>query len=55
MQNAKNTIFRRLRDVVIFDFTTSLRPSGGKIRDFALMLLNIGVFHILTLRFFDEF
>ena len=50
MQNTKNTIFRKLRDVVIFDFATSLRPFGGKIRDFALMFLNIGVFRILNLR-----
>ena len=55
MQNVKNTIFRELRDVVIFDFATSLRPFGEKIKDFFLMSLNIGVFHILALRFFDEF
>jgi hypothetical protein len=31
---------RKLRDVVIFDYTTSLRSFGGKIGDFAFMFLD---------------
>ena len=48
IQDAKNIVFRKLRDVVIFDYTTSLRPFGGQIRDLAFMFLNTDVFHILN-------
>lgn len=48
MQYVKNTVFRELRFGVIFDYTPKLRPFGEKIKDFFLMSLNTGVFHILN-------
>lgn len=48
IQDAKNIVSRKLRDAVIFDCTTSLRPFGDKIIDFVFMFLNTDVFHILN-------
>ena len=45
---AKNTVFRKLRFRVIFDYTRKLRPFGDKIRDFVFMFLHTGVFRILN-------
>ena len=49
MDYIKNILFRKLREMIIFDYIISLRPFGEKIKDFFFMFLNNDVFYVINM------